>query len=206
MYCHIALFLTRCFLLIEHYYAALLREDTLCVAPQLSDCLARWFSAWLGRRTCDSWSRVRLPVMTLPGYLWDRWPSLVVKLGCNHQPGQPSLASLLCLLNRVPALAGERRESHRCWMIPYGMRFSVTMWWSSIKNCYFDLPATNSTVRRCQMLRNAKKWRERFLRHPYLIQFSKSIAYKRIMSIWCSQLWGLKEQSILVNKVACLLS
>ena len=42
---------------------------------------------WLGRRTHDSRSRVRLPVMTLPGYFFQCWQvsaSIGLNLGLNR--------------------------------------------------------------------------------------------------------------------------
>ena len=53
---------------------------------------------WLGRRLTTRGSRVRLPVMTLPGYLFFETGGRLWRVNClgncNHHLGQLSLASL----------------------------------------------------------------------------------------------------------------
>ena len=72
---------------------------------------------WLGRRSHNLWLLVHLSIMTLPGYFWDRWPSLMDKLSrCNQPPRSTQPCIPLGSVNRVPASAVVRQESHRCRM------------------------------------------------------------------------------------------
>jgi len=61
-------------------------------------------------------SQFRLPAMTLPGYFWDRWPSLAGNLpGMWPSSNQPCIPQ--GLPNRVPASAKEKTSKSVLWFV-----------------------------------------------------------------------------------------
>jgi len=60
-------------------------------SPYFSVLVAKWWivgGVCSGCWTCDFWSRVQFPYMTLPGYFWDRWPYFAGKLSWNVTTNQ----------------------------------------------------------------------------------------------------------------------
>jgi len=102
---------------------------------------------WLGRRTCDSQSWVRLPAMTLPGYFWDRWPSLAGKLSWDITTNQVNSAlhpwrhqneyQLWLEYGRKVTTVGV--AGNTVWSLLHGMWFPVAVWRSLITNSYIQL-------------------------------------------------------------------
>ena len=91
-------------------------------------------------------------------YFWDRWPAPADKLSWEFQP--PPRSTKPCIpagsLNRVPASAGVRRESHRCRVAGNTVWSHMACDFSSgvvkFTNCYTLFTYLTFTVMHCTTL------------------------------------------------------